>query len=345
VVDVSLKKKRVRERLGRPLGDPGLGPAFLEALDRKREEDPDAAEAEALWAVGHLPRKLLPHLLGVGGSTYKLQMRQRAAYHALHFGLTLAREAAAPLQAADLLQRLGYVVSAEEDYQRALELAEQAAWIYLRHGQTAGVGKALVDQGIWLHYLGRTQEAIPTQEAALELLPAGPGRNRCAAHQCLAQFHFSLGRLEPALAHIEQAEALKDALGLLSRAKIVWLKAGILEAQGKVSLAESQLLQAIESLSRINPVDTALATCDLVALYLRQRRPTRAWEATRSMLPLLEPLRHHKVVSSAIAELLRCEALALDLESVEEVRGRIAAQRRQGAQWQRLRPKLPEPGR
>ncbi|MCB1033375.1 MAG: hypothetical protein KDD47_06030, partial [Acidobacteria bacterium] len=24
---------RVRERLGRPLGDPGLGPAFLEALD------------------------------------------------------------------------------------------------------------------------------------------------------------------------------------------------------------------------------------------------------------------------------------------------------------------------
>ncbi len=315
-----------RQPSGRQESEFGL--SFLESLDKLRYEDAELASTQALWAVNFVPPELLPRLLGIGGSTDRLRIRLRDAYHAIYFGLSLAREWGDFSATADLLQRLGYVVAHDGSYHRALRLAEDAAVLHLREADSAGAGKALVDQGIWLHYLGRTQEAIRGQESALTLLPEGGGRSRCAAYQHLAQFHYSLGRLEPASGLIEKAEALAGEVGPMAGAKITWLKALILAGQGDLAGADETLSQTISVLWKIDLGVTALATCDLVRLLLLRGLPRHALEAAGTMRPMIFHLRQRKVMAAAIAELLRCEREGLTLTLVDEVRTKIEAELR-----------------
>ncbi len=56
-----------------------------------------------------------------------------------------------------------------------------------------------------------------------------------------------------------------------------------------------------------------------------------------SMRALLEPLRHHKLISDAIGDLLRCGQASLTLALVEVVKSRIEDERQRNQEmWQAL---------
>jgi hypothetical protein len=59
------------------------------------------------------------------------------------------------------------------------------------------------------------------------------------------------------------------------------------------------------------------------------------------MRALLEPLRHNKVISAALGDLLRCGQAGLTLALVEQVRARIESERKRKQAWQLLRIKQP----
>ena len=328
---------RARERLAEGREGPGLGSAYLETLDGERYENAEEAAAQALWAVERIELSLLPRLLGVAGSTYRMQYLLGQAYHTLHAGLTLARKGRDALAEANLVQRLAYVVADDGLHGRALRLAEQAAWLYLRHGDRPGMGTALVDQGMYLYYLDRPTEAIRMQEIALEMLDPTNVRNRCTALHGLALYYRRLGDLSAAQAEAARAEGLAQDLPPWLRVRLTWLQAEIYEEQGHLDQAEVALQEVAETFRSLDLGETALATCDLVRIQLLQDRPAAAFETAATLLPLLEPLRHERIVSAAIAELLRGGREGLTVLLVEQVKGRIEALREDPARWQSMR--------
>ncbi len=328
---------KARERLAAGKKEGTLGSDYLELLDKERYEKAEWVTQQALWAVNHIKLPLLPRLLGVAGSTYRMQFLLREACHTLLAGLTLARERHNPLAEANLLQRLAYVVADDGDHAQALRLAEESAWRFLRHGDRAGMGTALVDQGMWLYYLDRSAEAIEVQKMALEMLPKTMLRSRCTAFQGLALYYRRQGDLPQAMEYASRAGEMAQGLPRWLSSRLAWLQGEISEEMGDLGAAETVLSEVVEVFHELHLAEAAVATCDLARIQLLQGRPTAAYETTRSMLVLLEPLRHERIVSAAIAELIREGRQGLTLALVEQVKARIQALRKDPEAWAALK--------
>ncbi len=74
--------------------------------------------------------------------------------------------------------------------------------------------------------------------------------------------------------------------------------------------------------------EEALLICDLVKVQLLRNKGEDAYRTAASMMKLLEPLRADKVVSAAIAELLRSGKDGLTLALVERIQGKIEGELR-----------------
>jgi hypothetical protein len=97
----------------------------------------------------------------------------------------------------------------------------------------------------------------------------------------------------------------------------------------------------VESFQGLHPGETALATCELVRVQLRQEKSEEAYLATTSMRMLLEPLRHNKIISAAIGDLLRCGRAGLTLALAKRVQAQIEGERRRNQKmWQSLSNRL-----
>ncbi len=327
---------RAQERLAKGKKAPGLPGEFLSSLDEERYSDWDKAAEMALWAVDKIEDALLPRLLGVAGSTYRLQMRLREAHHSIYTGLKLVRAHHDPLAEANLIQRLAYVVADHGHHKAALCLSRSAAWAYLEQGDRAAMGTALVDQGIWLSHLGQFPEAIELQHLSLEFLLPGQQRSRCAAYQALAIAHDQLGELREALGFITEALTLKASVEPLARCKISWLKGGLLAGEGKLASAEEVLGGVVAKLRTLHPGECASAACDLVSVQLKRGRAIQAYAVATSMISFLEPLRGNRIISAAIAELLRGGREGLDLARVSRVLEKLKVARDDRTTWHSL---------
>jgi len=362
---VALARRRKRFERGRRPGRP-----YLDELDRLRYRDPRRVVELAEGVVEHVAPELLPRLLGIAGSAYRILLELDHAEHAIVAGLELARECSdaecsdaecsdaecsdaecsdaecsdtecSDAECSDatacgeLMQRLAYVAAERGDVAEALQLTREATIPYLEAGDLAGVGRCFVDLGRWLFDLGRTREAVRQQEAALGYLPAAERRNRFTAHQCLGLYHLQLGHPGRAREHAAAAAELVAELGDWPRAKLLWLRASIDVELGELERAEAALAEAVEIFRRIHHGETALVTIDRVRLQLLRGRPDEAHETARTMLRLVEPLSGNRVVAAAVAELLRVGAAGLELRRVEAVRVKIEeARERRG--WRSL---------
>jgi tetratricopeptide (TPR) repeat protein len=320
----------------------GLGSAFLDTLDKQRYQEPEEVVKLALWAVDNIELELLPRLLGVAGSAMRLMILLDEAEQAIHAGIKIAQRQAARPAVGDLLLRLSYVVADRGDREEALRLTEKAAMIFIRCGDRFALGKALVDQGNWLYYLDRPEEAIETQKIALEKLPPGPSRPRCAAFLCISGSQQSLGKLSAALENVIVAQETAFGSEEWARGKLLWVRAKIHADLGQLENAACLFGDVVDIFSELHPGETALATCELVRVQLLLKHPEVAYQTAASMCALIEPLRHNKIISAALGDLLRSGQKGLTLALVKRVMAQIEGERQRRQVWRSLRLRPPE---
>jgi len=315
----------------------GVGQALLNSLDERRRTRPEDALKLALMAVEHVELELLPVLCGVIGSALRLLLRLDEAAHWLQLGLRETARSGDIRNHGHLLRRYSYVLAERADFLGAARAAEKAILLLLRSGDEVGSAKGWYEQGLWLLYAGRNDASCSCQELALKLLPKEERRYRYGAHHCLAMVAQREGDLETALRYIQIAatEVPKDELQ--ARAKLLWLAGKLQSDLGEIETSIATLSEAIQMLHRLHPGEAALATCDLVATYLRAGRCRDAYTTAHSMVALLEPLKANRIVSTAIAELLRAGEEGLSLALIERVSTRIEDERKKRQTWRRLR--------
>ncbi len=318
----------------------GLGETYLTTLDRRRYHKPKEVMEQALWAVDYVELALMPRLLGVAGSALRLLIKLAEAEQAIHAGLEIAQQRGDQATVANMLRRLAYVVADRGDRVEALRISERAALAHLRLGDRSGLAEATVDQGIWLHYLNRFEEANATHKSALDLLPEASARYRCTAYQNLGLNCRELGEPREALRYVREAESVAAAgeIEEWATSNLIWLRALVHVDLGELDQAETLLSVVVETFRELHHGKTALATCDLVRVHLLQKRPEDAYLTAMSMRALLEPLRHHKLISAAIGDLIRCGRASLTLALVESVKSRIEDERQRDQEmWQALK--------
>ncbi|MDY7091766.1 MAG: hypothetical protein SX243_02205 [Acidobacteriota bacterium] len=278
----------------------------------------------------------LPGLLEVAGAAHWALIELDAADHCFQTALEFAHVLGEHRKVGNLLRRYSYVINDHGDSARAHRLVRAAAAILLRENDDLGLAKACVEMGQWLGYEGRKAEAMQAFQTALRRLPETEGRYRFAALQSLGVDLKNLGQLEEALEYVERARAYLPHVSKRHKGKLVWLEAGIQEELGEFEAAGEQLMTVVEIFRTEHPGEAAIATCDLVRLQFLLGRGDDAYETALTSRGLVEPLAGNKVISAAIAELLRAERAGLTLALVARVQQAMEAARRDRAAWRRL---------
>ncbi len=327
---------RVQERLANGKESPRLPDDFLSFLDEERYSDRKKAGERALWAVDKIEDALLPSLLGVAGSTYRLQTQLQEAHHAIYVGLKLALERNDSLAGANLIRRMAYVVADDGDYKAALRLSRRAAALYLEGSDMPGMGTAVADQGIWLLNLGRPNAGIAAGKLALDHLSPDQCRYRCAANHGLALCYKEIGRFTKALEFIAETEELVGTLDPMTQCKLSWLKGALLARQGKLGSAEDILSMVVSKLRTLHPGECVIAACDLVKVQLGRGHSAQAYIVATSLVRLMEPLSRNRIISAAIAELLRGGREGLTRLRISRVLDHLALAQKDRKQWQGL---------
>ncbi len=332
--NVPLLVRRAVQRFvnGAVAKQPRLSESDLLGFERARRNSPREVIQQITACLDQADGEQLPRLLSTAGSAWRHLIQLDKAQHALNSALQMAEDLDMPALTGDLLQRLGYVVADAGEHATAWRLARRATDTYTLVADLEGIGKSFVDQGIWLFYLDRTDEAIAAHQAALRYLPPSAEENRCAALQALGLCHRRRGELEEAANYADQARLLEGSLDPFGRARLIWLQGQIAADQERYAEAEESLSEAARSLMKLHPGDAALITTELVHLQLRRGHNERAYETASTMISLVEPLNRQPLISAAVVELLRCclSGRGLTLSLVAEVKNKLRKQRERG---------------
>jgi tetratricopeptide (TPR) repeat protein len=287
--------------------DPGprLGAEWLEALDPHNR--PEEAVVNLAAHIHEVEPAHLPRALALWSSALRILFELEAAAFLNLRALRLARAAGDDAAVADLLQRRAHIMADAGDHGRALALAEQAGGIFDRLGDRAGRGRAAVDQGMFLHYLERSREAIVVTERARKLLPESLPRNHFAALVGIGLCHMKLQDFQKALDAVEAASRLP--VGRWDQGKLEWLKGSICYKLGIQGEAEQHLRQGVEIIQEFHHGEASLVSLELVQLLLEQGNISEAGQITSSMMcQLVTPFEKSPILSGALAELLRLAA-------------------------------------
>ena len=203
-------------------------------LDELVHEAPERALVEGRALLKAVEPEKIPRVLACCGTAYRLQERFSRAYAVLEEAQRWASELDHSLR-GDLLQRLGYVQSAQQNFSLAYQTCTAAQNEYILAGDRTGVGKTLVDIGLVHFHTGRLRLAETCNSRALELLPPHEERNRYAAYVNLAHCHED--DLAKSLAYLDQAGGLNVPRRL--QPKKEWFKAKLYAKHGEEAAVET----------------------------------------------------------------------------------------------------------
>ena len=328
--------KRALERCAEGREGRGVGQKWIETLDELRLNDPAEVLRMSSWAVDHVERELLPRLLGAAGSSLIVMVRLQEAQHVLLAGIELAQQQQDRKAVGNLLRRLASAVGYEGDPSTALRLVERSTLIHLGTRDSEEIGRSLVAQGTWLYYLGRSEEAVELLEQSLTYLPPSAARYRFSAYQGLGYNYRALGNLSAAMESLGQAEKALPDDDVWARGKLLWLKSSLHADHGETVVAKLVLREVMDLFRRTHYGEAAIATCELVRLELQGGDWEAAFQAAKSLRPLVEPLRHNKVVSAVLADLLRFGRESLTLAVVQKAIRRLEDERLKVQSWFQL---------
>ena len=313
-----------------------VGEDSLKTLDTMRYDEPEKAADQALSLVEYCPRSLLPRLLGVAGSAWRLLMQLDQAQHVIYAAIQMSRELGDPNLLGESLQRMAYVFFERAELTTALELSQRATHVFFRSANKAGVGKTLVDQGIWLGYMEERQQATAVHKMALEWLPAEEHHNRLTAYQNIVLNSRELGDLDRALEFLPKLEAEIETLPAIEKGRFKWLQGNIWADLDNFEQAVILLEEAVDGFEKTHLGTMAMALCDLIQVELRRGNSKGAFRAASRTRLLIEPLRDNKIATSAIADLLRDGEAGLTLALARDVHARLESELMRRPVWRQL---------
>lgn len=291
----------------------------LRDLDTERLEDPLGVKnkIDGLWSL--LSRPDIPYALGIYGSCLRQLGATQEAKVALRRALDFARELRSPRLEAETILRYAMTVASTGDFEKALRISDESFSKMCRASHRDGIGRALVDQGIYEWHLERPSQAAERFTSALDFLAPSSRAYRYGAHLNLSTCLIELGDHSPGIRHLGLAKNLVEELGPAMQAKFLW-------AEGRLALAAGRPAVSEEVFRRVVPVflesgqalEAALAVVELARAVLDQNRSSEATEIVLQSKKCLLHLPEDSESSIILAALLRHCATKFATEEVLE---------------------------
>jgi tetratricopeptide (TPR) repeat protein len=274
--------------------------AWLEEADERRYDDPEGVYAELL-ARPDVPDGDLPLWFGVAGSCLRLMDQLEDAEATLRAALGLPW--LTNCQAGDLYQRLSLVFWNAGSYEKAMTENAQAVALFVEVDCQIGLGRSLVDRGLFHYEAEATDRAKWVLQRAIDILPRQEKKHLAAANHGLALCAIRAQNPTEALAYADEARRFQ--LDDLNRGKLEWLLGVTFSKLGKRRQANEMFISATETLARISPINAALCTIDHCEVLLAWGRGRAAHRVASGMAMFVGALRNTRQAQAATIELAR----------------------------------------
>jgi tetratricopeptide (TPR) repeat protein len=271
-----------------------------------------------------LPRVLRPRLVGIVGSTLRIQTKLRAAQATLARGINLAVKIN-PFEVGGLIQRMAYVVADLGKHARSITLVQEARLHHVDQHNLKGIGETYVDEVVFGVYMGNFAQVASQAEAALRYRDHLNGRNLAATHQGLALAYIHFGEWEHASFNVAEALSLSPSLAPFHVGKLAWVDGVAKMALGRYLAAEQALRSSADALAKVSAGDAALAVADLTKCLLLAGKLAAAQTAAKESMLLVRHLSDNPIIAEAVRDLAihAITGRALSVSLVQRVSAQI----------------------
>ena len=274
------------KRIGK--AGPGLGEARLAELESALQADPRQARGALSREIVRASRDELPRVLGLYGSSLRVESDLDRARVVLSNARDLARELGLRAAESDILIRTSYVSLERDRLQEAMRTAKDATVLSARLGDREGEGIGFLTMGMFRYYCKQYGESLEDFQAVLRLSTIP--KKLIAAHQASAASLLELNRKGEALQEIQSAREHSSGVDAWLMGKLAWTEARLVDGAERLDL----LMKARDGLSK-RPADRALLMVELIEEALLSGRKDIAERQTLELCSLLEKTGNRRV--------------------------------------------------
>ncbi len=171
----------------------------------------------------------------------------------------------------DLLVYRGMILDEMGDRARAIEILSRAISLYDQHGDSIGMGRALIRQASCWRVQGRYQDAIQNCQRALNLITTNAKEEDADAHRILGISYGRLGDWQKCIDELESALRAYEALDDLSRIALLHHDLGDAYHTAGRPDAQKHFQQALDYWRRAKNAPALANTLNSVSVGLHQQ--------------------------------------------------------------------------